>query len=103
MALTTIQITALAQVGEDAGAMDKLTQLARVLLGENFQLTMPTTKGDAAVMLDWLRSGTKAASPKTKREYLRDVCGPTTVFLNFAGAKSLAAVTRQDMQNYRTR
>jgi site-specific recombinase XerD len=62
---------------------------------------MPANEGDAAVILDWLRSGTKAESPKTQREYLRDVCGPTTSFLTFVGAKPLVAVTRQDVQNYR--
>jgi site-specific recombinase XerD len=81
--------------------MDKLAQLARELLGENFQLIMSATEGDAAVILDWLRSGMKAESPKTQREYLRDVCGPAIGFLNFVGAKPLAAVRRQDVQNYR--
>jgi site-specific recombinase XerD len=99
--LATIQTSSLAQVGESDGAMEKLAQLARELLGESFQLTMPANEGDAAVILDWLRSGTKAESPKTQREYLRDVCGPTTGFLTFVGAKPLAAVTRQDVQNYR--
>ena len=99
--LATIQTSSLAQVGESDGAMEKLAQLARELLGENFQLTRPANEGDAAVILDWLRSGTKAESPKTQREYLRDVCGPTTGFLTFVGAKPLAAVTRQDVQNYR--
>src|SRR5688572_33216601 len=99
--LTTIQNTGLAHVGESDGAMDKLVELACALLGENFQLTRPATEGDAAVILDWLRSGTKAESPKTQREYLRDVCGPTTGFLTFVGAKPLAAVSRQDVQNYR--
>jgi len=100
-ALTTIQPTSLAQVGESDGAIDKLAQLARELLGENFRPTMPATEGDVTVILDWLRSGTKAESPKTQREYLRDVCGPTTGFLTFVGAKPLAAVSRQDVQNYR--
>jgi site-specific recombinase XerD len=99
--LATIQTSSLAQVGESDGAMEKLAQLARTLLGENFQLTRPATEGDAAVILDWLRSGTKAESPKTQREYLRDACGPAIGFLTFVGAKPLAAVTRQDVQNYR--
>jgi site-specific recombinase XerD len=99
--LATIQTSSLAQVGESDGAMEKLARLARELLGESFQLTMPANEGDAAVILDWLRSGSKAESPKTQREYLRDVCGPTTGFLTFVGAKLLAAVTRQDVQNYR--
>jgi len=33
---------------------------------------MPATEGDAAVILDWRRSGAKADSPKTQRKYLRD-------------------------------
>src|SRR5262249_55235689 len=39
--LATIQTGSLAQVGESDGAMEKLAQLARELLGENFQLTRP--------------------------------------------------------------
>jgi integrase/recombinase XerD len=101
MALTRIHGADLAQVGESGGAIDKLAQRARAMLGENFNPTMPTTEGDAAVILDWLRSGSKAESPKTQREYIRDVCGPETGFLTFVSAKPLAAVTRQDMQNYR--
>lgn len=49
-ALITIQPTYLAQVGKSDGAIDKLAQLARGLLGENFQPTMPATEGDAAVI-----------------------------------------------------
>src|SRR5262245_22731390 len=101
MALTGIHSAGLAQVGESDGAIDKLAQLACELLGENFKPTMPATEGDAAVILDWLRSGSKAESPKTQREYIRDVCGPETGFLTFVGTKPLAAVTRQDVQNYR--
>lgn len=100
-ALTTIQNDGLQQIGESDGAMERLARLARELLGENFRPTMPATEGHAAVILDWLRSGTKAESPKTQREYLRDVCGPATGFLTFVGAKPLAVVTRQDVQNYR--
>jgi integrase/recombinase XerD len=99
--LATIQTSSLAQAGESDGAMEKLAQLARELLGENFRLTKPAIEGDAAVILDWLRSGTKAESPKTQREYIRDVCGPAIGFLTFVGAKPLATVTRQDVQNYR--
>jgi site-specific recombinase XerD len=91
----------LAQIGESAGAIDNLLQLAHKLLGENFNPTMPANEADAAVILDWLRSGSKAESPKTQREYLRDVCGPETGFLTFVGRKELARITRQDMQNFK--
>jgi hypothetical protein len=36
---------------------------------------MPAIECDAAVILDWLRSGTEVESPKTQRESLRDACG----------------------------
>src|SRR5262249_4413259 len=83
------------------GALARLAQLARDFLGENFKLTMPTHEGDAALILNWLRSGTKAESSKTQREYLRDICGPATGFLTFVCSKPLGQVTRQDVQNYR--
>jgi integrase/recombinase XerD len=54
-----------------------------------------------ATTYDKVIDANKAESPKTQREYLRDVCGPTTGFLTFVGAKPLAAVSRQDVQNYR--
>jgi hypothetical protein len=33
------------------------SQLAREPLGENFRPATPANEGDAAVILDWLRSG----------------------------------------------
>src|SRR5262249_36115014 len=100
-ALSRIEGGDLEQIGPTAGAMARLARLARDLLGANFRPTMPAREGDAAVILDWLLSGKKAESKKTQREYLRDVCGPRTGFLTFVGAKQLAQVTRQDLQNYR--
>src|SRR5262245_17545858 len=89
-ALTTIQGTGLVQVGESTGAMARLAQLAREILGENFNPTMPAIEGDDAAILDWLRFGAKAESVKIQREYLRDVCGSATGFLTFVGAQPLA-------------
>jgi hypothetical protein len=54
-----------------------------------------------ATAYDKVIDANKAESPKTQREYPRDVCGPATGFLTFVEAKPLAAVTRQDVQNYR--
>jgi len=51
MSLATIQTSSLAQVGESDGAMEKLAQLARELLGENFRLRMPAIEPEQTIRL----------------------------------------------------
>lgn len=101
-ALQTIQTAHLAHVGETIGKLEELDGLIRALLGENFNPTLPATETDAAIILDWLSSGTKADCPNTRREYLRDICGPHTGFLTFVNRKSLGQVSRQDMHYFKT-
>ena len=93
--------SSIAQVGETAGALDALAELCRELLGENFRPSLPATDPDAAIVLDWLRSGRKADNARTQTEYLRDLCGPHTGFLTFVDCKPLARVTRQDVQGFK--
>jgi integrase/recombinase XerD len=89
-----------AQIGATSGAMERLSALIAELLGPAFAPTFPAHDGDAAIILDWLATGRKARSPKTQREYLRDICGPATGFLTFVDRKTLATVTRRDVQAF---
>lgn len=100
-ALQVISGAEVAQIGETRGKLEELAGMVRDLLGENFRPTTPATEHDAAVILDWLRSGKKADTPNTLREYLRDITGPTTGFLTYVNGKPLARVTRQDVQGFK--
>lgn len=100
-ALQIISGAEIAQIGETRGKLEELAGMVRDLLGENFRPTMPATEHDAAVILDWLRSGKKADVRNTLREYMRDITGPTTGFLTYVNGKQLARVTRQDVQNFK--
>jgi integrase/recombinase XerD len=93
--------TELAQIGDTAGAMARLEGWIRNLLGEGFDPALPATDFDAAIIVDWLESGKKADSEKTRREYLRDLCGPNIGFLAFVNRKPLKLITRKDVQGYK--
>lgn len=99
--IRTQNTDSLAHVGETIGKLDELTAMIAELLGDNFRATLPASDHDAAILLDWLKTGKKAESEKTRREYLRDWCDGRTGFLTFTGSKPLANVTRQDVQGFR--
>lgn len=91
---------ALEQIGETTGKLARLAEEITRLLGQAFNPALPASDVDAGIVLDWLNSGKKANSPNTRREYLRDLCGPKIGFLLFVESKPLYTVTRDDFTKY---